>query len=555
MRKLRLGFSVLVSLLVVIAVVLGSQITLAQDGGGEDQCANVTAEAMSQAASACAGVAAGEVCAGGPGETSLIADVQSISAATHSGDWGIASAMLPAGMTDGNAVTAVMFGDAQIARPAAVQAAQVTLQVYNRGSAPINLRNGAGVTYEVVGQLEAGQETLADGRNQESDWVRIQYGDGVAWVFVPLIGWEGDLDAINALDVLLPNDVTPSMQPTGEPFQAFTLVNGAGTCPPSGLLLQYAGEQAATLEVNQVTLEFSNATLLLTASANDVLEVKALAGSATVTARGIPETVDGGGAARVNLGGEDGLTPQAPPAIQNSYAFADVAYAPLDLLPNAMSCMVGLADSGADVQMRVGPGDQRGLLGSMNPNLTYNVIGWANDPDGNPWWQLDTGDTPSWVAQSAARALGTCDGVAQVEPPPLTFAPPPVPPAGDGGEVVGGDDLAPTANSVWQMVPGSDNMTGTCSGAPAINFCDHLAAIAPASGGITWRGMEASPYYLVRIQPNVYAYSGPNILGTGIINLTLTFTSDSTLKMTMSLTLSSEPDCQHVYFYSGTKNW
>jgi hypothetical protein len=311
----------------------------------------------------------------------------------------------------------------------------------------------------------------------------------------------------------------------------------------------------ATLQVNQVTLDFSNVTLLLTASANDALEVKALAGSATVTARGIPETVSVGGAARVNLGGEDGLTPQAPPAVQNSYAFADVAYAPLDLLPNAMSCMVGLADSGVDVQMRVGPGDQRGLLGSMNPNLTYSVIGWANDPDGNPWWQLDTGETPSWVAQSAARALGTCDGVAQVEPPPLTFAPPPVPPAGEGGEVVGGNDLAPTTNSVWQMKPGTDNMTGTCSGAPAINFCDHLAAIAPASGGITWRGMEASPYYLVRIQPNVYAYSGPNILGTGIINLTLTFTSDSTLKMTMSLTLSSEPDCQHVYFYSGTKNW
>jgi hypothetical protein len=53
----------------------------------------------------------------------------------------------------------------------------------------------------------------------------------------------------------------------------------------------------------------------------------------------------------------------------------------------------------------------------------------------------------------------------------------------------------------------------------------------------------------------VYAYSGPNILGTGKINLTLTFTSDTTLKMTMSLTLSSEPDCQHVYFYTGTKNW
>jgi hypothetical protein len=105
------------------------------------------------------------------------------------------------------------------------------------------------------------------------------------------------------------------------------------------------------------------------------------------------------------------------------------------------------------------------------------------------------------------------------------------------------------------MIPGSDNLSGECSGAPAINFCDHLAAIGPANGGITWRGMEASPYYLRQIQPNVYAYAGPNILGTGRINMTLTFSSDSAIKMTMSLVLNSEPNCTHTYFYSGTKNW
>jgi hypothetical protein len=53
----------------------------------------------------------------------------------------------------------------------------------------------------------------------------------------------------------------------------------------------------------------------------------------------------------------------------------------------------------------------------------------------------------------------------------------------------------------------------------------------------------------------VYAYSGPNILGTGTISLTLTFTSETTLKMTMSLVLNSEPACQHTYFYTGSKNW
>jgi hypothetical protein len=577
MRQVRLGFGVLIGILVLLVILLGGQLptapsALAQDGS---QCEQMAVQAVSEAASACTGVVPGEICFGFggvvatalsgdatllavSGDKTTVANVQSLAVANlETGEWGIVNVMLPAGLLEGSAVMAILFGEAQIARPAQAQSARPTLPVFNRGSAPVNLRNGAGVTYDVVGQLEAGQETVADGRNQEADWVRIQFGDGVAWVFVPLIGWDGEQDALNALDVLLPNDVTPSMQATGEPFQAFTLTTAEAVCPaaPSGMLLQYTGEQTAMLQVNQVNLEFSNATLLLVASANGGLEIKALAGAATVTARGIPEEVTVGAAARVSLGGEDGLTPESAPAVLSSYAFADVAYAPLGLLPEAMPCMAGLPVGGADLQLRVGPGEQRGLLGRMNPNQTYSVIGWANDPDGNPWWQFDTGETPSWAAQSEVRAIGTCDGVTQVEPPPLVFAPPPVPPAGDGGDVIGGDDFAPAANSVWQMKPGSDNLTSTCSGAPAINFCDHLAAIAPASGGITWRGMEASPYYLVRIQPNVYAYSGPNILGTGTISLTLSFTSETTLKMTMSLVLNSEPDCQHVYFYSGTKNW
>jgi len=576
MRTVRLGLGLLLVALVVIAVLLRGPLApnvQAQESG--DTCALLAENTVNEALSACQGLAPGEICLGSSGASAAASgdgtvltaggskptlnDVQSLTtmaADAAAGQWGLAQVMLPAGLPEGSAVTAALFGDAQIARPVVVETERSTVPVYNRGSAPINLRNGAGVTYEMVGQLEAGQETVADGRNEQADWVRIQFGDGVAWVFVPLIGWEGDNSVLNALEVLLPNDVTPSSQASGAPFEAFTLTTGAAGCEaaPSGLLLQYTGEQAAVLHINQVQLEFSNATLLLTASANGNLDVKALAGSAAIMARGISQTVSVGESVRVSLGGADGLTPAAAPAAQGTYAFADVAYMPFGLLPNAMTCMVGLP-SGTDVQLRVGPGEQRGSLSWMDANRAYSVIGWSADPEGNPWWQLDTEDQPSWVDQSLVRAIGTCDGVAQVEPPPLTFAPPPAPPAGEGGEVVAGDDFAPATNSVWQMKPGTDNMSGTCTGAPAINFCDHLAAIAPASGGITWRGMEASAYYLQRIQPNVYAYSGPNILGTGTINLTLTFTGDGSLKMTMGLVLRNEPDCQHVYYYTGTKNW
>jgi hypothetical protein len=578
MRSMRLGFSVMVSVLVLAITVVAAQwpVTpdaLAQEGG--DQCELLASDALATAREACADLKVGEACFGHAGVSTAdgtlvasgdrvsVADLDNLATSAANvevGEWGVAMLALPANLSEGNAITAVLYGDAQMVRPVQTVSDRATVTISNGGTAPLNLRNGAGITYELVGQLESGASAVADGRNEQADWARIQFGDVMAWVFTPLIEWEGDQADLLALEVLLPNDVTPPVITTEGPFQAFTLATAESACEaaPSGLLLQYNGEEVASLMVNQATLDFSDATLQLTAVANEALEVKVLTGSVTVTARGIPEEATVGEAVSVSLGGGDGTIPTAPPVVLGSYTFPEVAYAPLDLLPSQTACMAGVPANNDIVQLRVGPGTQRGSIGTMNANVTFAVIGWANDPDGNPWWQLDTGENSSWVDQSDVRLMGDCAMVAEVEPPPLVFAPGSAPPAtgGEGsGDTSVAPDFSPATNTVWQMVPGTDNLSGQCSGAPAINFCDHLAAIAPAQGGITWRGMEPSPYFLTRVQPNVYAFSGPNVLNTGTINLTLTFTGEANLKMTMSLVLSSEPDCTHVYYYTGTKNW
>jgi hypothetical protein len=560
----------IVGILVVVLIVSGLQWSSAPDALAQDgeACIQVAAQALADAQAACTGVGRGEACVGHAGVTAAgatlaasgdraaMADLQSLATSAANPDtneWGIALLQLSAGLPEGSAVTAVLFGEAQIARPAQVAGDQTTLMVSNGRGSEINLRNGAATTYDLVGQLASGEQATADGRNEQGDWVRVQFSGGIGWAFVPLIQWDGDQSAIDALPVLLPNDVTPPVA-AGEPFQSFTLTTGDAACSaaPSGLLLQYRGEQPAQVQVNQVSLEFSDATLLISARANDNLTISVLDGSSQVIARGVPEQADEGEQVSVSLGGDDGLTPLEAPLGGGSYAFADVAYAPLSLLPGTLVCRVGLPSEAGRVVLRVGPGTQRGELGDMSARSMVAVSGWANDPDGAPWWQLDTGETPAWVAQADVRGLGDCAAVAEVEPPPLVFAPPT---GAEGGVPAAGPDLAPTANSVWQMIPGSDNLTGTCSAAPAINFCDHLAAIGPIAGGISWRGMEPSPYPLTQVQPNVYSYSGPNIQGTGQITLILTFSSDTTLNMTMTLVLASEPDCQHVYYYSGTKNW
>ena len=569
-----------VGMLLIAGIVLSSQIisttgVLAQDG---NQCQQIVEQALSEAGVFCSDLSAGEACYGhakvtttmGQGEVSspftsggdrvALASFESLTSSpldTESGEWGIAVInLLPNAQPEEQSVTAVLYGDVTFARPTVPSSEpdRSILQVYNRGGAEINLRNGAGITYDVIAQLGPGAEAVADGRNEQGDWVRIQTDSGLAWVFTPLIGWEGDQSAINALAVLLPNDMTSPSQ-SGEPFQSFSLITGETVCDsaPSGMLLQASGNQPATLQINLVSLEFTDAIFLLTAHPNDALDIKVLQGTATVTARGISVAVETGDQTSVALGGTDGLTPTAAPTARRSYPFPDVAFAPLDLLPVSAPCMIGLPAINANVSLRVGPGTQRGELSTMRSDVTYTAIGWANDPDGLPWWELDTGTQSSWASKNAVRAIGACGSVAQVEPPPVVLAPPPVT---AGGETASdASDLAPTTNSVWQMHPGTDNMIGQCSGAPAINFCDHLAAITPAAGGISWKGMEANPYYLARVQPNVYSYSGPNVLGTGNISMTLTFTNETSINMTMSLVLGSEPDCQHVYFYTGTRNW
>lgn len=574
MRLWHIGL-VLVVIIASLGVVRTDFVTFsdnvaAQDG---DTCEQWAMMAIASAQQACDNVARGELCLGNdsvsvssPGgetlslaggdrvELSTVHEIRSQPGDLATKQWGLVLANLPAGLPESSAgVTAVLFGDTQLARPEHVVSDRPILPVYNQGAVEINLRNGAGIAYDVVGQLAAGEEVLADGRNEQGDWLRVRFSDGVGWVFAPLVDWDGDL---MALEVLLPSDVSPVFS-AEEPFQSFTLTSGTSSCvaAPSGLLLQAANTEQTRIQINQVTLEFSDATLLVTSVAGDALEVKVLAGSGLVTARGISQDAKVGTSVRVRLGDEDGLTPVAPPVVLQTYPFLNVAYAPLELLAEQISCTVGLPAQTDNVQLHVGPGENRGVLGSLSPDASYSVLGWADDSEGTTWWELDTGDQTSWAAQSEVRAIGACSQVAQVEAPPLVFAPPAPAAPSEGDSVAAESDLAPAANSVWQMVPGSDNMSGECSGAPAINFCDHLAAIAPASGGISWRGMEPSPYLLTQIQPNVYSYAGPNVNGTGTVNMTLNFTSETTLKMTMSLVLSSEPDCQHVYYYTGTRNW
>lgn len=545
-------------------------ITHAQEGEqSAEQCAALTVAAPATAASACGDLAPGEVCLGSPnaqaqpgddafaepGATLDLSALDAISteaADPAAGTWGVVAVAFPANLPEGEAVSGVLFGEATLARVSTAAVERPTLTVSNPTATEANLRGGAGTHYPVVGVLAGGASAVADGRNHASDWIRIQTENGPAWVFARLVTWDGDL---STLDVLAPDDVSGG-EDTGAPFSNVTLATGSDSVcagAGSGLLLQLESESEAEIRVNGATLRFTQATVLLQAEPGAAMDVRALDGEVTVSAQGRSVALSAGEQVSVPLGGEDGLAASAPGQAQ-AFVLAEASSAPIGLLPGALACQVSATTS--NVTLRVGPGETRGALANMRPNEPYRVLGWAADAEGAPWYELDTGAQTSWVRQDAVEPFGACDAVAQVEAPPLVFAAPSEPLISEAGEdALPVSDFSPAANTVWQMYPGTDQMSGECSGAPAINFCDHLAAISPATGGIMWKGMEASPYYLQRIQPNVYAYSGPNVLGTGRISMTLRFTSENAVTMTQTLTLNSEPNCTHTYYYTGEKNW
>lgn len=60
----------------------------------------------------------------------------------------------------------------------------------------LNVRQGPGTNYPVVGILNQGEQAQIMGRNADSSWWAIAFGDGTAWVISSLITTQGDVSQV-----------------------------------------------------------------------------------------------------------------------------------------------------------------------------------------------------------------------------------------------------------------------------------------------------------------------------------------------------------------------
>src|SRR5664279_4608565 len=104
--------------------------------------------------------------------------------------WGIALMKLQANLPDtlpGQNVTFLMFGDVQIQNAVAPGTQQATVQLTAKGNA--NVRSTPSTSGAVAGSLVKGDTITANGRTQDSTWLRIQIpsSSALGWVFANLV--------------------------------------------------------------------------------------------------------------------------------------------------------------------------------------------------------------------------------------------------------------------------------------------------------------------------------------------------------------------------------
>lgn len=198
--------------------------------------------------------------------------------------WGVAVLSLQANVPrtlPGQAVTFLLMGDAELenaadpARPAPEASSVVTLSL----SVGANIRSGAGLNYNVIGTASANTSFDADARSADGEWYRIAYNQRSAWLNRAVVRETPELQTLPVPDTS-----------SRSPMQAVYLRTGVGRtnceqAPENVLVVQGPKNVKVNLTVNGAEVELGS-TLVIRNSAEDVLEISVLDGSAQVSAQG-----------------------------------------------------------------------------------------------------------------------------------------------------------------------------------------------------------------------------------------------------------------------------
>jgi hypothetical protein len=291
-------------------------------------CPDMVSQVVSVVSNNCADLARNEACYGNvtliaepfpnlgdfafsaPGDIVGVHHIQHLQLSTMDSDtpeWGMALLKLQANLPDtmpGQNVSMVLFGDIDITNRVLPAPPTIAMQA----TAGVNVRQRP-VDGNVLLSLSNGQDVVANGRLEDSSWVRIELTDASCvhgWVSADFLRTDDD---ISDLSVMAPS------APTYGAMQAFYFTSGIGDAqcqeaPDSGILLQTpSGTGEIQFVINEVTINLGS-TAFLTAEPNNQLVVNVVEGEGEVIAQNSSQAVPAGTYVTVPL--TDGIASGVP---------------------------------------------------------------------------------------------------------------------------------------------------------------------------------------------------------------------------------------------------
>jgi hypothetical protein len=335
----------LVGLLLLFILLLAPLPGLAQDNL---TCPEIVRTAMATTEALCSDLAGNQACYGHvlvdarprpeaedfvfdqAGDIEDLLDLQALRLSAmdvETGLWGMALMNLQAYMlySQPEAVTFLLVGDVEIEN--AVEPV-TPIPVTVDGRDYVNVRLGPTTRAGVLGTLAPEQTVTAEGRLEDTSWLRVRLPDTgrVGWLSAAVVTGTEELGSLAVVE---------AWSPYYGPMQAFYLRTGVdeSLCPeaaPSGLLIQTPeGVAEVSLLANEVNIQL-RATVLLQAPPGGEMTVTVLEGWAEVEVEGRRQTAFAGTEISVPLNAD--RAPSAPPGLPRTFDTASWEILPIQLL-------------------------------------------------------------------------------------------------------------------------------------------------------------------------------------------------------------------------------